>query len=248
MYNYNGNLSNYAPWNDKRQDVKKVVVKGDVTNIGDWAFWGCGNLASVSLPDSATRIGSYAFCSGLSQIVLPKNLTTIESRAFEGCSNLKKIILPDSVTSIGKHAFSNCSSLETVVLSDSLISIGDYAFYGDFLLSNIEIPRNVAQIGNLAFAYCNKLKSIPVEEGNIHFCSKNGILYNKDMTKIVCYPAGKTDISQFDIPDGIAEIGVSAFANCMALRTIEIPSSVTTIGATALRNGFPDGFFSSRRQ
>ena len=236
MYNYNGNLSNYAPWNDKRQDVKKVVVKGDVTNIGDWAFWGCGNLASVSLPDSATRIGSYAFCSGLSQIVLPKNLTTIESRAFEGCSNLKKIILPDSVTSIGKHAFSNCSSLETVVLSDSLISIGDYAFYGDFLLSNIEIPRNVAQIGNLAFAYCNKLKSIPVEEGNIHFCSKNGILYNKDMTKIVCYPAGKTDISQFDIPDGIAEIGVSAFANCMALRTIEIPSSVTTIGATAFVN------------
>ena len=236
MYNYNGNLSNYAPWNDKRQDVKKVVVKGDVTNIGDWAFWGCGNLASVSLPDSATRIGSYAFCSGLSQIVLPKNLTTIESRAFEGCSNLKKIILPDSVTSIGKHAFSNCSSLETVVLSDSLISIGDYAFYGDFLLSNIEIPRNVAQIGNLAFAYCNKLKSIPVEEGNIHFCSKNGILYNKDMTKIVCYPAGKTDISQFDIPDGIAEIGVSAFANCMALRTIKIPSSVTTIGATAFVN------------
>ena len=236
MYNYNGNLSNYAPWNDKRQDVKKVVVKGDVTNIGDWAFWGCGNLASVSLPDSATRIGSYAFCSGLSQIVLPKNLTTIESRAFEGCSNLKKIILPDSVTSIGKHAFSNCSSLETVVLSDSLISIGDYAFYGDFLLSNIEIPRNVAQIGNLAFAYCNKLKSIPVEEGNIHFCSKNGILYNKDMTKIVCYPAGKTDISQFDIPDRIAEIGVSAFANCMALRTIKIPSSVTTIGATAFVN------------
>ena len=121
-------------------------------------------------------------------------------------------------------------------MSDSLISIGDYAFYGDFLLSNIEIPRNVAQIGNLAFAYCNKLKSIPVEEGNIHFCSKNGILYNKDMTKIVCYPAGKTDISQFDIPDGIAEIGVSAFANCMALRTIEIPSSVTTIGATAFVN------------
>lgn len=105
MYNYNGNLNNYAPWNDKRQDVKKVVVKGDVTNIGDWAFWGFGNLASVSLPDSVTRIGSYAFCSGLSQIVLPKNLTTIESSAFEGCSNLKKIILPDSVTSIGKHAF-----------------------------------------------------------------------------------------------------------------------------------------------
>ena len=235
MYNYNGNLSNYAPWNDKRQDVKKVVVKGDVTNIGDWAFWGCGNLASVSLPDSATRIGSYAFCSGLSQIVLPKNLTTIESRAFEGCSNLKKIILPDSVTSIGKHAFSNCSSLETVVLSDSLISIGDYAFYGDFLLSNIEIPRNVAQIGNLAFAYCNKLKSIPVEEGNAHFCSDDGILYNKDMTKIVCYPVGKTE-SQFNIPDGVTEIGVSAFANCMALRTIEIPSTVTTIGATAFSN------------
>ena len=236
MYNYNGYLNNYAPWNDKRQDVKKVVVKGDVTNIGDWAFWGFGNLASVSLPDSVTRIGSYAFCSGLSQIVLPKNLTTIESRAFEGCSNLKKIILPDSVTSIGKHAFSDCSSLETVVLSDSLISIGDYAFYGDSLLSNIEIPKNVAKIGDDTFSYCNRLKSILVEEGNAIFCSKDGILYNKEMTKILCYPAGKTDISQFNIPDGVTEIGVSAFRNCRSLTAIKIPSSVTTIGACAFDN------------
>ena len=234
MYNYDGSGYNYSPWHDKRENVKKVVVKGDVTNIGDWAFWGCGNLASVSLPDSVTRIGSYAFTGcGFSNVVLPKNLTTIGYSAFDLCVNLTKITLPDSVTSIGDHAFSDCSSLETVVLPDSLISIGDYVFYGDSLLSNIEIPRNVAKIGDQAFSYCNKLKSIPVEEGNTHFCSEDGILYNKDMTKIVCYPAGKTDISQFDIPDGVTEIGVSAFRNCRSLTAIKIPSSVTTIGACA---------------
>ncbi len=235
MYNYNGNLSNYAPWNDKRQDVKKVVVKGDVTNIGDWAFWGCGNLTSVSLPDSLTRIGNYAFSGGcgFSNIVLPKNLINIGNGAFAG-SNLTKITLPENVTNIGRRAFYG-SCLESVNLPDSLISIGGEAFMSCSFLTNIEISRNVANIGDRAFAECNKLKSIPVEEGNAHFCSDDGILYNKDMTKIVCYPVGKTE-SQFNIPDGVTEIGVSAFANCMALRTIEIPSTVTTIGATAFSN------------
>ncbi len=151
----------------------------------------------------------------------------------ESKQSVKQIIIGEGVKSIGESAFCHCSELESVVLSDSLISIGDYAFYGDSSLSNIEISRNVTQIGDHAFAYCNKLKSIPVEEGNTHFCSEEGILYNKDMTKIVCYPAGKTDISQFNIPDGVTEVGVSAFVNCRSLTAIKIPNSVTTIGASA---------------
>ncbi len=235
MYNYDVNTCNYSPWYDKREDVKKLVVKDDVAYIGDFAFSGCCNLTSVSLPDSLTRIGNYAFSGGcgFSNIVLPKNLINIGNGAFAG-SNLTKITLPENVTNIGRRAFYG-SCLESVNLPDSLISIGGEAFMSCSFLTNIEISRNVANIGDRAFAECNKLKSIPVEEGNAHFCSDDGILYNKDMTKIVCYPVGKTE-SQFNIPDGIAEIGVSAFANCMALRTIEIPSTVTTIGATAFSN------------
>ena len=233
MYNYNGNLSNYAPWNDKRQDVKKAVVKGDVTNIGDWAFWGCGNLASVSLPDSVTRIGSYAFngCANLPSLKFPKKLATIENEAFENCRKLTKIELPDNVTSIGGNAFNDCHGLESITLPDSLISIGTTAFCGCMSLTKISIPSNVANIGDGTFGSCDKLESVDVEAGNSNYCSNNGILYNKEMTKILCYPAGKTDITQFDIPNGVTEIEEFAFLSCEALRVINIPSTVTTIGA-----------------
>ena len=233
MYDYNGSLSNYSPWDNKRTDVKKVVVKGDVTNIGDWAFWGCGNLASVSLPDSVTRIGSYAFtgCANLPKLNFPKKLVTIENESFENCRKLTEIKLPDNVTSIGGNAFANCRGLESITLPVSLISIGRTAFFGCESLTKIAIPSNVTNIDDGAFTYCNKLKGVFVEAGNANYCSNNGILYNKEMTKILCYPAGKTDITQFDIPNGVTEIEEFAFLSCEALRTINIPSTVTTIGA-----------------
>ena len=235
MYNYDGMAANYSPWHDKRENVKKVVVKGDVTNIGDWALWGCGNLASVSLPDSVTRIGSYAFtgCANLPKLNFPKKLVTIENEAFEDCRKLTKIELPDNVTSIGGNAFNNCRGLESITLPDSLISIGTTAFFGCMSLANITIPGNVVNIDDGVFASCDKLESICVEEGNANYCSNNGILYNKEMTKIIRCPEGKKDISQFDIPEGVTEIGTDAFFECMALSAVNIPSSVTTIGADA---------------
>ena len=235
MYDYNGMAANYSPWDNKRTDVKKVVVKGDVTNIGDYAFWGCGNLASVSLPDSVTRIGSRTFngCANLSSLKFPKKLVAIENEAFENCRMLTKITLPDNVTSIGGNAFSNCRGLESIILPASLISIGRGAFAGCDSLTKITIPSNVDNIGDDAFESCDKLESICVEAGNANYCSNNGILYNKDMTKILRCPEGKKDISQFDIPDGVTEIGTDAFSECMELGIVKIPSSVTTIGADA---------------
>ena len=192
----------------------KVVVSGKCGDDITWQLDEVGTLTISGTGEMYNYYGGYG----------PWN---------ESKQSVKQIIIGEGVKSIGESAFCHCSELESVVLPDSLISIGDYAFYGDSSLSNIEISRNVTQIGDHAFAYCNKLKSIPVEEGNTHFCSEEGILYNKDMTKIVCYPAGKTDISQFNIPDGVTEVGVSAFVNCRSLTAIKIPNSVTTIGASA---------------
>ena len=192
----------------------KVVASGKCGDDITWQLDEAGTLTITGTGEMYNYYGGYG----------PWN---------ESKQSVKQIIIGEGVKSIGESAFCHCSELESVVLPDSLISIGDYAFYGDSSLSIIEISRNVTQIGDHAFAYCNKLKSIPVEEGNTHFCSEEGILYNKDMTKIVCYPAGKTDISQFNIPDGVTEVGVSAFVNCRSLTTIKIPNSVTTIGASA---------------
>ena len=83
-----------------------------VTHIGDYAFYNCGELTSVTIPQSVTSIGNYAFLS---------------------CVRLVNFVIPDSVTSIGKFAFFGCKGLVDMPVPDSVVNIGRYAFYGSIL-------------------------------------------------------------------------------------------------------------------
>ena len=101
------------------QNVKKVVIKDGITNVGNHAFYFCENLTSLTLPDSVTSIGDSAFdtCRGLTNITIPEGVTNIGDCAFYDCSNLTSITIPDSVTSIGNGVLEACSSLKTISIS-----------------------------------------------------------------------------------------------------------------------------------
>ena len=101
------------------QNVKKVVVEEGITNVGNYAFYFCENLTSLTLPDSVTSIGDSAFdtCRGLTNITIPEGVTNIGDCAFYDCSNLTSITIPDSVTSIGNGVLEACSSLKTISIS-----------------------------------------------------------------------------------------------------------------------------------
>ncbi len=101
------------------QNVKKVVIKDGITNVGNYAFYCCENLTSLTLPDSVTSIGDSAFdtCRGLTNITIPEGVTNIGDCAFYDCSNLTSITIPDSVTSIGNGVLEACSSLKTISIS-----------------------------------------------------------------------------------------------------------------------------------
>jgi hypothetical protein len=143
------------------QETSKVI------SIGDYAFYGCTGLTSITIPNSVTSIGKGAFedCIGLTSITIPDSVTSIGDEAFSGCTNLTSITIPDGVTDIGYGAFSGCTGLTSITIPDGVTSIGDYAFNRCTGLTSITIPNSVTSIGPGAFYGCTGLTSITIGAG-----------------------------------------------------------------------------------
>ena len=201
-----------APWGERVQTLKAVVIGNGVTSIGEGAFASCSYVTDVTISDSVTSIGYRAFfeCSSVTGVTFPDSVTCIDDCAFQHCSNLTEVMIPDSVKSIGDGAFDHCSSLTCITVDPNN---ADYASDDNGCLYNKDfstliqypignpstiftIPNSVTSIGESAFADCNSL----------------------------------TDIT---IPESVTSIGWFAFSGCSSLTNITIPNSMTSIGVYA---------------
>ena len=158
-----------------------------------------------------------------------------EDSPFYQNSNIKSVIIENGVTSIGNLAFSSCNSLIEVSLPSSIISLGVSAFSGCENLMSISIPANVADIQSIAFAGCKKLTSIEVDSNNENYSSINGVLFDKNITELVCYPAGKNDAS-YTVPNTVKSFAYGSFYDCKNLTSVIIPNGVTSIGGASFWN------------
>ena len=186
------------------------------------------------VPEGTTVIGENAFwgCSGLTTIHLPDSLTEIEDGAFHNCKSLKNVIIPQSVMKIGNSAFSSCKELTNIEISDNVSVIGDRAFDYCKALTSITIPKGVKEIGENPFVGCNQLTNISVSEENVYFSVEDGVLFDKENKRLICYPVAIAQ-SSYSIPEGTKTVGASAFLACHALSSVEIPEGVTTIEKNA---------------
>ncbi len=214
-------------------NLYEIEIPQGVVNIGEKAFARLDNLKNIDIPDSVTNITTLAFyrCNGLVSVQVPGSVTAIKNGTFRECNNLKKVILNEGVAKIEGSAFVFCSSLEQIKLPQSLMSIGSGAFDNCTSLISVELPDN-AIISSNAFKECKNLSDIVISDTNNNYIVKNGILYNKNMTRILCYPAGIKD-TEFFVPDTVKTIGDFAFYGTKALESINIPDSVTNIGTDA---------------
>ncbi len=268
--------------------LTSVTIADGVTDIADYMF-SQSSLTDIVFPASVSSIGKMAFYqTKLQHVTIPGTLTSVGSSVFSNCSLLTSAELLDGVTAISDNMFYNCPALSSVTLPDSLISIGNGAFSGCFSLANIELPGSVRSIGRSAFGWCKALSSITipdsvtsigisafsrgcslirieVADGNQSYKDINGVLFTKDGTELVQYPAGKetvdytvpggvlsiqedaflecTRLVAVTLPDGLSSIGDFAFSRCTSLTWIKIPDSVTSIGKQAFSSGLADIYY-----
>ncbi len=254
------------------KSLKDLSLPRGLKSISGCVFSGC-EFVEVKIPDSVEEVSISAFtgCGALSHIDVDVNNKTYAS--LDGILYTKKhtkllfvprgadfveYSVPESVTEISKEAFEGIAMLEQINLPEGLSSIEDRAFRDCKSLKSIKIPANVSSIGEDVFEGCDLLDNIVVDSMNQNFCSIDGILFSKDMTKLICVPSGKR-IEHFVVPESVKEItngafahnttlidvefpchlgiiGRGAFDGCTSLNTIDIPNSVESIGSRAFGN------------
>ena len=211
--------------------LKSYTIKKGTRCICDYAFTGdyrddhSPSLQSITIPDSVTSIGDWAFseCSSLHSVTIPDSVTSIGNWTFHRCSSLHSVTIPDSVTSIRDWAFLDCKSLQSVTIPDSVTSIGDGAFNGCESLQSVTIPESVIIIKGNPFSNC---PARVINRSN-HFTIFEGNLYTSDRRKLISYLLKGEN---FIIPNFVTSIGISAFLGCKSLQSVTIPDSVTSIG------------------
>ena len=149
----------------------EVVIPGTVdgytvTELGA-VFNGNAAVTSVTIPDTVTSIGDYAFykCYQLSVVELPPALLTIGENAFGYCYKLPNLTIPGTVTFIGTYAFNNCDSFTEITVPDSVVSMGYDVFSWSDSLTNVTLPSGMTSIPKYTFSACTAMKNYTVPDG-----------------------------------------------------------------------------------
>ena len=229
--------------NTYENGVGMITFDSELTTIGKSAFIGCSTLAEITIPESVTTIGDWAFCyCAFETFTIPESVLNIGNGIVTGCPYLQKIEsafatedgrclvvdgvlnsfasaglttydIPYGITIIGSYAFEQCPTLESVTIPDSVTVIGGYAFQSCPTLESVTIPDSVTSIGYYAFSYCYALENIDIPES---------------VTEIYPFAFASSGLTSIDLPDNLTYLGNNAFA-ASALYDIDIPRGITTI-------------------
>ena len=192
-----------------------------------------GHFYYIEIPEKlgdypVTAIGNYAFysCTYLRSVTIPQSVTSIGDHAFELCNHMTSVIINNAATSIGDKAFQKCTELETLKLGEHITTIGEDAFFDCNVLDNVTIPDSVTSIGDCAFCCCYNLQTISLGE-NIETIGDDHIVGLYDGVFYACHK-----LSKIIIPEKVEKIEYGTFTGCRKLESITLPAGLTTFQAS----------------
>lgn len=170
----------------------------------------------------------------IEKLIIDEGIKLLPLAIFSNLTDLKEVKVPSTLTKLPNYIFYNCKSLEKIHIPDSVTCIGSEAFFNCNSLKEIKIGKGVKSIGKNTFGNCFSLKDIFLSSDNLYFSLKDGILYDKQISKLVLAPPKA--VSNVTIPKTVTTIGTLAFANCKDLKQLRIPYNVKEISDGAFYN------------
>ena len=255
---------NRAPWAGYAHQILRVVIPAGLSNIGNYAFYACENLSSVTIAGTVSQIGRNAFsdCAALTEVTLSPGVTSIGYEVFSNCPILEEIELPEDIASIGERAFADCPALTSVYLPASLTEVfwniienspnASLYVYTDsfawqfalsysipFTLRDGEEPDVIYIATGECGAEGSELYWMLDEEGllTFTFVGSSASMDNwDDWYNRAPWADYAHQILRVVIPAGLSNIGNYAFHACENLSSVTVAGTVSQIG----RNAFSD--------
>lgn len=219
------------------EEITALVIPEDITSIKQYAFYGCSEISSVIIPNSVTSIETSAFgsCSNLQSVSLGKNIANLNKDAFSSCNKLSSVEwnitnFIDFASATLSPFYNYRNTITSFTFGNNVEHIPAFLCCEMSNLSRIDIPASVTSVGEGAFAFCSRLTAINAAAGSPLYSSVDGVLFSKDKTSLIIYPAGKS-ATTYTIPNTVKTIEENAFYGCTNLSSVTVPASVTSIKA-----------------
>ncbi len=215
--------------------LANITIPSSVKHIGKRIFFACSRIPYIE-ENGVNYLGNsdnkYFAMIGVNFNTITASATInsatqiLADEAFLGNTKVTSVTLPSGLKNISSYLFSGCTGLSEVNIPSSVTEIGEEAFSGCSQLTSISVPKDIAFIGTKAFYRCIRLASITVDPANPVYVSSDGVLLNKEMTKILAYPGGRK--AAYEIPSTVTSIMPGAFYYS-SLTSLIVPGSIEII-------------------
>ena len=229
------------------KNLEEVVLPNNITVIPDYAFENCSSLTNINIPTSLVQIRANAFSqTALKEFIAPESLKEIWLYAFKDAKELRNVELKN-VTEIGDMVFENCEKLESIVIPETLEEIGESVFGGCSSLQDIDLPNKPLALDHNTFYGSAYYEDKSNWENGVLYVDNYLLAINSDFLNVTEYEVKEgtiaiannaflnnaRNLTKISLPEGLKLIGEKAFSSLYKLESVNIPSSVDTIGYNA---------------